>query len=98
MKRNLTMIGASISEADLAEYFGPAEAAFLITKRTQEAEIARAFSGAEPANPIDPNWTVHPAPDPGPSLAERPPPKKYVVFAWDDYYPAGGLGDICGSF
>lgn len=26
------------------------------------------------------------------------PPLKYVVFAWDDYYPAGGLGDIRGSF
>ena len=25
-------------------------------------------------------------------------PKKYIVFAWNDYYPAGGLGDIKESF
>ncbi len=24
--------------------------------------------------------------------------KKYIVFAYDDYYPQGGLNDIHGSF
>lgn len=24
--------------------------------------------------------------------------KKYIVFGYDQYYPAGGLGDVVGSF
>jgi hypothetical protein len=24
--------------------------------------------------------------------------KRYLVFAWDDYYPAGGWGDFVGAF
>ena len=23
--------------------------------------------------------------------------KKYVIFAWDQYYPGGGLGDLVGD-
>ena len=25
-------------------------------------------------------------------------PEKYIIFAWDDYYPAGALGDMKESY
>lgn len=29
---------------------------------------------------------------------EAPTPKRYAVFAYDDYYPSGGMNDFCGTY
>lgn len=32
------------------------------------------------------------------TIQQEPPHKRYLVFQYEGYYPAGGLGDLTGSF